>query len=175
MVNSKLIKSKSTKSTQLLKISKSSIKDKEKKSYNKKCIHGRSTYYCRDCGGKGFCMHSRRKYDCRECGGKGFCSHNKYKSKCELCKSNRKKDKTIIYNIIPFKSNIKQDKKLITNSISIKLSISEPIIVPGKISEQVSEQISVQNKEQDQETQSDDLDYDEIIEILKGISEELDT
>jgi hypothetical protein len=26
-----------------------------------KCKHGRETYYCKECGGKGICQHGRRR------------------------------------------------------------------------------------------------------------------
>ena len=51
---------------------------------NKRCVHGRSKYRCRDCG-TGYCAHGRQKAQCRECG-RGYCErHNTRKDRCALC------------------------------------------------------------------------------------------
>lgn len=70
---------------------------------HKTCIHGKKTYYCADCGGKGICehgtrksqckyclgssicQHRRRKSQCKQCGGSSFCIHGKYKTHCREC------------------------------------------------------------------------------------------
>ncbi len=40
--------------------------------FNNKCEHGKSKYYCVDCGGKGICEHGKIKFICIECGGKKY-------------------------------------------------------------------------------------------------------
>ena len=52
---------------------------------HKTCIHGKQTYYCVDCGGKGICEHGKKTYYCADCGGKGFCKHGKRKATCRDC------------------------------------------------------------------------------------------
>jgi len=65
----------------------------------KKCIHNRIQYYCKECPGKGICEHNRQKSHCRDCGGASICKHNKRKSRCtdcggsSICEHNREKSR----------------------------------------------------------------------------------
>jgi hypothetical protein len=52
---------------------------------HKKCEHGKTKSYCRDCGGSAFCIHDKQKSRCRECGGSQICNHNRLKPQCKLC------------------------------------------------------------------------------------------
>lgn len=73
------------------------------KYIHKKCTHGKQSYFCKDCGGKGYCIHdklkhnchecsssmckhNKEKYYCKDCGGKGFCEHERIKKDCIICK-----------------------------------------------------------------------------------------
>lgn len=73
------------------------------KYVRKKCEHGKNSYICVQCGGKGICEHNKikrrcklcggkglcehniQKYYCKQCGGKGICEHNNVKQQCKLC------------------------------------------------------------------------------------------
>lgn len=50
-----------------------------------RCPHGRSKYYCKECGGGGYCHHGRVKKICRDCGGTGRCEHDRIRSRCKDC------------------------------------------------------------------------------------------
>lgn len=52
----------------------------------KKCIHGKTPYYCTKCGGKGVCDHGRQKCKCKDCGGSAICVHDNVKYQCKECK-----------------------------------------------------------------------------------------
>lgn len=53
------------------------------KYIRKKCEHGKQSYYCASCGGKGICPHGKIKSSCKECGlGSALCIHGKYKQHC---------------------------------------------------------------------------------------------
>jgi hypothetical protein len=53
------------------------------KYVRKKCEHGKQSYYCIPCGGKGVCPHGKIKSGCKECGtGSALCIHGKYKQHC---------------------------------------------------------------------------------------------
>ena len=50
------------------------------------CIHGKSTSYCKDCGGSALCKHKKYKSRCKDCGGSALCKHNEIRTQCEECK-----------------------------------------------------------------------------------------
>lgn len=53
------------------------------KYIRKKCEHGKQSYYCLPCGGKGVCLHGKMKSGCKECGtGSALCKHGTYKQHC---------------------------------------------------------------------------------------------
>lgn len=51
----------------------------------KRCVHGKSKFECRQCGGNAFCLHDRVKYSCKQCKGSQICQHGNRKSICKLC------------------------------------------------------------------------------------------
>jgi hypothetical protein len=53
-----------------------------------KCEHGKTKYYCKDCGGKGICEHGKQKSRCKECNGSEICEHDKRKAYCKNCNGN---------------------------------------------------------------------------------------
>ena len=62
-----------------------------------KCTHGKVSYYCIECNGKGLCEHNKRKKYCHDCDGSALCIHKKRKYRCkecggsELCEHNKSK------------------------------------------------------------------------------------
>lgn len=54
-----------------------------------KCIHNRSKYYCKDCGGGAYCQHSKHKIYCKECDGRGLCEHENRKYSCMICNTSK--------------------------------------------------------------------------------------
>ena len=52
---------------------------------NKRCLHGKEKYFCRECKGAGICFHGRKKSRCIDCGGSEMCTHGKRKSNCKHC------------------------------------------------------------------------------------------
>jgi hypothetical protein len=50
-----------------------------------KCEHGKTNYYCKECGGSQICVHNKQKRRCKECGGSEICKHNKRKTNCKEC------------------------------------------------------------------------------------------
>ncbi len=51
----------------------------------RKCIHGKTKAFCRECEGSAFCSHNNFKTICRECKGSQICIHDKVKAKCKEC------------------------------------------------------------------------------------------
>ena len=52
----------------------------------RKCSHGKYTYFCKDCGGKGICEHNKRRQNCKECSGSSICKHGRQHQACRECK-----------------------------------------------------------------------------------------
>ena len=50
------------------------------------CPHGRTTFACKPCGGKGLCPHGRKVHDCRDCGGAFRCRHGRIRAACGRCR-----------------------------------------------------------------------------------------
>src|ERR1700674_3225495 len=55
------------------------------KKVHKKCVHGRRSGRCIDCGGSQFCEHGKRKDACKECKGSQICEHGRQRSSCIEC------------------------------------------------------------------------------------------
>jgi hypothetical protein len=55
----------------------------------KKCLHGKQTQMCKDCGGSGLCEHDRERAYCKECGGSQICAHGKERRHCSPCGGNQ--------------------------------------------------------------------------------------
>ena len=73
------------------------------KNYSeKKCIHNKRKYECKDCNKKLICIHNKNKKYCKECGGSRICIHNKIKQSCKICcpnnfcKHNKRKYRCIV-------------------------------------------------------------------------------
>jgi hypothetical protein len=47
------------------------------------CIHNKSRYRCRECGGSDICIHNKRKQNCIDCGGSSLCEHKHIKYNCK--------------------------------------------------------------------------------------------
>ncbi len=56
-----------------------------KYKYKYKCIHGKTKYQCRECGGSAYCIHDKIKSTCRICGGSAYCIHDIQKATCREC------------------------------------------------------------------------------------------
>lgn len=61
---------------------------KTKRRY-KRCVHGNSKYYCKQCPGTQICQHQRVRRTCKDCGGSAICQHNRIRSLCKDCGGNQ--------------------------------------------------------------------------------------
>lgn len=50
-----------------------------------KCLHGRESRRCVQCGGHSMCMHKRERRRCKECNGSAMCEHAREKTRCRVC------------------------------------------------------------------------------------------
>lgn len=50
------------------------------------CPHGRATFFCRLCHGKGVCEHGRQRSICVACGGGSICTHGIRRTRCKACR-----------------------------------------------------------------------------------------
>lgn len=72
---------------------------------DKKCIHKKFKFICRECDGIALCKHNKRKQFCNYCKGISLCEHNKRKQYCKECKGgslchhNKRKEICIICNV----------------------------------------------------------------------------